>query len=247
MRYFLLFVFSVVLNGCLPAPQGAVSYNANPGAASLVVRGEAKVLVKPDQVEMSLEAVTSAADAETALRDNSRAMETLIQLLQAAGVPAQDYRTGQFSIQPQWSRPPQPAPANWVTEVVAYRVSNNLLISTRQIELTGKLLALAQQAGVNRASNLTFSLADPEAASLEAIAAATARARQRALILAQAAGVKLGRLLEARVEESGNFPEPRMLMAQSVSSREGVSAVPIVAGDVEVSAAVVLTYHLAEE
>jgi len=247
MRNFLFVLFVLILSGCLAAPQGAVSHNGSADSATLVVRGEAKVLAKPDQVEMTLEAVTSAADAETALRDNSRAMETLIQLLQAAGVPTQDYRTGQFSIQPQWSRPPQPAPANWVTEVVAYRVSNNLLISTRQIALAGKLLTLAQQAGVNRAGNLNFSLADPEAASLEAIAAATARAHQRALILAEAAGGKLGRLLEARVEESGHFPEPRMLMAQAASAREGVGAVPIVAGDVEVSAAVVLTYHLAEE
>lgn len=247
MRYFLFLLSVSVLSGCLPATQAAVSYTVNLSTDSLIVRAEGKVLVKPDQVEMTLEAVTSAADAETALRENSRAIDTLTQLLQAEGLQEQDYRTGQFSIQPQWSRPPQPAPANWVTEVVAYRVSNNLLISTRHLEMTGKLLAMVQQAGVNKAGNLKFSLADPESASLKAIAAATARARQRAVILAQAAGVKLGRLLEARVEESGNFPQPRMLMAQAAGVREGVSAVPIVAGEVEVSAAVVLTYALAEE
>jgi uncharacterized protein YggE len=244
MRHFLLFLFGLILSGCLPAPQGPVGANGNADMATLVVRGDAKVLVKPDQVEMTLEAVTSAADAETALRENSRAIDSLTQLLQAEGLQAQDYRTGQFSIQPQWSRPPQPAPANWVTEIVAYRVSNNLLISTRHTELTGKLLALAQQAGVNKAGNLNFSLADPETASLKAIAAATARAHQRALTLAEAAGVKLGRVVEARVESTDNFPQPRMLMAQVAGAREAVNAVPIVAGEVEVSAAVMLSYQL---
>lgn len=247
MRNFLLLFFGLLLSGCLPAPQGSVSDNGNADIATLVVRGEAKVLATPDQVEMTFEAVTSSADAETALRENSRAIDTLIQRLRDEGLPLQDYRTGQFSIQPQWSRPPQPAPANWVTEIVAYRVSNNLLISTRQIELTGKLLALAQQAGVNRAGHLSFSLADPEAASLKAIAAATARARQRAQVLAEAAGVKLDRLLEARVEQSDSFPQPRMLMAQAASVRETVTTVPIIAGEVEVGATVVLSYRLAEE
>ncbi len=238
-----LFVFvALLLAGCLPQHHLA----AQKPASQLIVRGEATIKVKPDQVEMSLEAVTSAASADEALATNADAVVQLRQLLEIEGLSHEDYRTGQFSIQPQWSRPPRPAPAAWAPEIIGYRVRNSLLVTTAKIELAGRLLALAQQAGVNKVGNLRFSLADPEEASRQAIAAATAKARLRAATLAQAAGVKLGKLIEARVEETAAGRQPRLMMAEASLARSAVNNVPISAGEVEVKAAVVLSYALAD-
>lgn len=215
---------------------------ASTASAQLSVRGEGVILAKPDQVEMWLEAVTSATEAETALTKNSAAIERLMQMLMAEGLTAQEYATGQFSIQPEWSRPPRPAPANWAPEIVGYRVSNRLQITTRQVELAGRLLTLAQQAGINRTGNLHFSLADPEAVKREAIAVATQRARQRAAVLAKAAGVTLGGVLEARIEDAGTG-QPQPMLAEAAMLRSSTS-VPVSAGEVEVRAAVILRYAL---
>ncbi len=242
MRFILLVFLVVLVAGCSPPLSGTAQ---NP-VSQLVVRGEATIKVKPDQVEMSLEAVTSAENAELAMSSNSEAILQLQQLLATEGLNIEDYRTGQFSIQPQWSRPPRPAPANWAPEITGYRVTNSLQVTTSRIDLAGRLLALAQQAGVNKAGHLRFSLADPEAASRQAITAATEKARLRAETLAQAAGVSLGKLLEARVEESGSRGRPRLMMAEVSSARSAVNNVPITAGEVEVSAAVVLRYALGE-
>jgi len=241
MRFIPFAIVALLLAGC--PPQYPVP--AQKSMAHLAVRGEATIKVKPDQVEMSLEALTLAETADEALATNSEAIIQLQELLATEGLTVEDYRTGQFSIQPQWSRPPRPAPANWVPEITGYRVSNSLLVTTSKITLAGRLLALAQQAGVHKAGNLRFSLADPEAASRSAIVAATENARQRAGTLALAAGVTLGSLQEARIEDSGSGPQPMLMMAEAASARSAVSNVPISAGEVEVSAAVTLLYSIA--
>ena len=246
MRFIPFVLVVLLLTGCPLKPQPPAGNPPLAVISQLRVRGEATLMVKPDQVEMSLEAVTSAEHAEEALSANSATIVKLRQLLAGEGLNPEDYRTGQFSIQPRWSRPPRPAPANWSPEIVGYRVSNSLQVKTTRIELAGRLLALAQQAGVNKAGNLHFSLADPEAVSQQAITAATAKARQRAETLAQAAGVKLGKLLEARVEEGASGGQPRVMMAEVASARSAVNTVPLSAGEVEVQAAVVLSYALAE-
>ncbi len=245
MRFGYLFALSLLLSACIPPPQVA-SVAAHGEVSQLWVRGEATLKVKPDQVEITLEAVSAAASADEALATNSEAVVRLQQLLETEGLSKEDYRTGQFSIQPQWSRPPRPAPANWSPEITGYRVSNSLQVTTSKVELAGRLLALAQQAGVNKAGNLRFSLIDPEEVSRQAIAAATAKARQRAATLAQAAGVKLGRLLEARVEENSSGGQPMLMMAEASSARSAVSNVPISVGEVEVQAAVLLRYAFEE-
>ncbi len=237
---YIFLIFTLFFSAC--APPHPLAMRKEP--AQLSVRGEVTINVMPDQVEMALEAVTSAAGADEALSVNSAAVLQLRQLLDKEGLNPEEYRTGQFSVQPQWSRPPRPAPANWSPGIVGYRVSNSLLVTTAKIELAGRLLALAQQAGVNKAGNLRFSLTDPERASRQAIAAATARAHQRALTLAQAAGVKLGRLLEARVEETDSAGQPMLMMAEASSARSAAINIPLSAGGVEVRAAVVLSYTL---
>jgi uncharacterized protein YggE len=239
MCYSFLLALSLVLTACVP-PQPIAALKET---TQLSVRGEAIIRVVPDQVEMFLEAVTTAETADEALRENNTAIAKLQQLLAAEGLSPGDYHTRQFSIQPQWSNPPRPAPANWTPQIVGYRVTNGLQIATARIELAGRLLALGPQAGVNRAGNLKFVLADPEVAQRQAIAAATESARQRAETLAQAAGVKLGQLLEAAVEASGFGGQP-LMMAEMNSARAAQSSVPLSAGEVEVSAAVQLRYAI---
>lgn len=242
MRFSFLLALSLVLSACVPPHP----ITAQREVSQLRVRGEATIKVKPDQVEMSLEAVTMAKSADEALATNNEAIVQLRQLLDIEGLSREDYRTGQFSIQPLWSRPPRPAPANWAPEITGYLVTNSLQVTTSKIELAGRLLALAQQAGVNKAGHLRFSLTDPEAASRQAIAAATENARQRAETLARAAGVSLGKLLEAQVEKTGSGRQPRLMMAEAASARSMVSNVPISAGEVEVRAAVLLRYAFGE-
>lgn len=208
----------------------------------LTVHGEAKVEVPPDQLRLRLSVVTSNADSDLALQDNNRQMNELIEVLNEVGLNINDYRTGQFQTRPEWSRPPRPAPANWQRSIVGYTVSNELLIKTDQVELAGKLLATAQNAGANQIGGLTFALAEPADHREEAIALATRRALRKAQTLAEAAGVELGSIQSLTLDQAvAPGPRPRMAMMEAKSSVVS-DAVPVNAGNVDVRAGVTVVF-----
>ena len=210
----------------------------------LTVHGEAKVEVAPDQLQLRLSVVTTNPDSDLALEDNNQQMSELIGALQRLDLKADDYRTGQFQTRPEWSRPPRPAPANWQRSIVGYTVTNELIIRTERVELAGKLLAAAQNAGADQIGGLTFALAEPADHREEAIALATRRALQKAQTLATAAGVELGPIQSLILDQaSAPGPFPRMEM-MAVKSSMVSDAVPVNAGDVEVRAGVTVVFRI---
>lgn len=211
----------------------------------LVVQAEGQVNVNPDQLQLRLGVVTEAEDAGSALEQNNQRMAAVMRMLEEIGVAYADLATGQFQIRPEWSRPPRPTPANWQREIIGYQVSNEVLVSTSQVELAGKLLSLAQQAGANQIGGLQFGLADPTTHRQKAIEIATEKAIRKAQTMAAAAGVKLGAVQSLSLAGNGGGGQPMLMMAEARMA--GAEPVPVAAGKVEVSAAVTIVYRLEEE
>lgn len=242
-RYRLLLVVLVLLlSGCGPQ-------HINYGAAlspppQLVVQAEGLVRATPDQLQLRLGVVTKAAAAGVALDSNNQRMTEVLQMLRAIGLDEAELATGQFQIRPEWSRPPRPTPANWQRRIVGYRVGNELLITTTKVNLAGQLLSLASRAGANQIGGLQFQLADPTAYRQQAIEQATTRAIRKAQAMAAAAGVKLGAVQSIRLNPTGGGPQPIALRVEARSA--AADSVPVVAGKVEVAAAVTMIFRLEE-
>ncbi|SHJ05138.1 hypothetical protein SAMN02745165_01416 [Malonomonas rubra DSM 5091] len=235
----LLFVF-ILLAGC--GPQRITTGTATTDLPLLTVDAEGQVEVNPDQLQLRLAVVTEAQEAGMALEQNNLRMTAVMQMLQGIGISADELATGQFRITPQWSRPPRPTPANWQREIIGYRVDNELLVTTGQVELAGKLLGLAQQAGANQIGGLQFGLADPTAAQQEAIRIATQKAMRKAQAMAEAAGVKLATVQSMRLNGGGGSMQPRLMLAEARSA--SADTVPVASGKVEIAATVSLTYRI---
>jgi len=212
------------------------------GLPQLKVSAEASVEVAPDQLQLLLGVITQGATAEQALRENNLRMTAVMTQLQELGLAEDDLQTGQFQVRPQWSVPPRPTPANWQRSIVGYQVSNQLMIATPRIDLAGDLLGLAQESGANQVGNLQFTLADPEAHGLEAIALATKLAERKAKTLAEAAGARLGEILSLAVSGSPNSYAPQVMMAEARAL--SAESVPVAAGKVTVSEGVSIVYRL---
>lgn len=246
MRLTFLLLLFPLLSACLPAQMNTAVVPPAPTVpstpAQLQVRGEGKVEVVPDQLQMRLGVVTQAADADQAMVENNQRMAAVMKMLDEIGIARENMATGQFQVRPEWSLPPRPTPANWEREIIGYRISNDLLISTTRVELAGRLLAVAQKAGANQVGGLQFSLADPEAHRQEAIRIATRKAVREAETLASAAGVQLGRVISLNLDSSRGMPQPQLMMAEARTA--SADSVPIAAGKVEVSASVSLIYAL---
>lgn len=222
-----------------PGPQ-----TAEPPVPQLTVRGNAMLDKPADQLRMSLGVVTQSQDADDALTDNSRRMNDVVKALLKAGLPKDDYQTGRFSIQPQYARRPRDADADWTPRIAGYNVTNTIQVRTRKLELAGKLIQAANQAGANSIDSIGFDLADPRAHRAEAIATATRNARADAAVLAGAAGVKLVRILSIELDESGWRPPVPMARA-GLAMAEAAAPPPIEPGDVTVQASVTIIYAIA--
>jgi len=207
-----------------------------------VVQADGQVKVNPDQLQMKLGVVTEAAEAGLALEQNNQRMAAVMQMLAEIGIGAEEMATGQFQIRPEWSRPPRPTPANWQREIVGYRVSNELVVTSTQVDLAGKLLGLAQQAGANQIGGLQFDLADPTAAQQRAIEIATKKALRKAQAMAAAADVTLGEVQSLSLNSTGGA-QPNFMLAEARAA--SADAVPVATGKVEVGASVTVVYTLA--
>lgn len=234
----------VLLLGLMSACTPQVYTTAAPQKTlpQLVVQADARVEALPDLLRMRLGVVTEAPQAGEALADNNQRMKTLMLMLAELGLSQDDLATGQFQIRPEWSVPPRPTPANWERKIVAYRVSNELLVETSRVDLAGELLSLAQDSGANQIGGLQFDLADPELHRLEAITVATRKAQRKAQALAAAAGARLGEILSLTLDSSTNGFSPKLMLAEARST--AADSVPVTAGKVEVEAGVTMTYRL---
>jgi len=250
MNYRFLFglLLLFTLSACMPHPlhpeHSALASAPGQTPQQLRVQADGRVEATPDQLRLRLGVITEAADAGQAVSENNRKMTGVMTMLDDLGLDRKDLATGQFQIQPQWSQPPRPTPANWQREIVGYRVSNDLWIRTTRIDLAGQLLGLAHQSGVNQVGNLQFTIADQDDYQQQAMTLATQKALRQAQVLATAAGAELGDILSLTLDAPGGFSGPSPLMAEARMLTATDAVVPVTPGNVDIQATVTIIFEL---
>lgn len=230
MRFLPLFAGAMLL--ALPA------FAADPVPATISVSGEGRVEVVPDLATVSLGVTTDADTASAAMAANSDAVAQVLERLKAAGIEPRDVQTSGLSLGPRYDygrgdgTPPK---------LVGYTVSNMVTVRVRALDKLGGVLDGVVADGANTLNGLGFGLAEDGEARDEARRRAVADARRRAELYAEAAGVKLGRLVSIN-EAGGNYAPMPMAEAAFAKSAD----VPIAAGEVGISANVSLLYEIAE-
>ena len=215
---------------------------------SLTVRGSA-ILEKPaDQLRIRIGVVTEDDEATTALRENSQQMNDVIKALKKEGLTEDEYQTSQIRIQPLYSRRPRQAGVEWKPVIIGYQVSNSINVKTKQLKLAGKLIQAANEAGANSIDSISFGLADHRKHRAEAIRTATANALADARTLADAANLRLVRVITINLDQAA-APRPlAMSMNRGMEMAMASTAPPPVnPGDVNVNASVTVVYEIAEK
>ncbi|MCH8005158.1 MAG: SIMPL domain-containing protein [Planctomycetes bacterium] len=211
---------------------------------NLTVRGSAELHKPADQLRLRIGVVTEASQAQQALGQNSQRMDAVVRAVKKAGIAEGEYETGRFSLQPIYARRPRQAAPDWRPQIIAYQATNILAIKTKKLELAGELIQAANEAGANSIDSIGFDLADPRAHRAEAISRATAHALADARILADAANIKLVRIISIVLD--GARPLPIATAARrGMAMAEAAVSPPIVAGEVSVHASVTVVYEIA--
>jgi uncharacterized protein len=209
---------------------------------TLSTAGQGKISAAPDIAIVTLGVVSRAGSARAALNANNADMERLIAAIRAESVADKDIATTGFSISPIYSQPPRPQPGEAAIEpkIVAYQVSNQLRTVLRDLAATGRVLDKAVSAGANQAASIHFDIDNRKALLDEAIILAIGDARRKAELMAEAAGVRLVRILNVSTNQGGSGPR-REAVAFSVQ------AVPVMGGELAISASVTIEWEIAPQ
>lgn len=193
------------------------------------VAGQGSATLAPDMASLSLTVTREGNTASEALAANNEAMKKVMDAMRSAGVAEKDLQTSNFDISPRYVHPdPRSGNDEQGPRIVGYRVRNGLMVTVRDIGKVGTLLDAAVRQGVNEGGQISLGNADPGAALDQARTLAMQDALSRASVLAKAAGVQTGDIIEIQEQNSHSRPSPapmyrmnEMAMADSVPVASG--------------------------
>jgi hypothetical protein len=223
----------------------AASVAADEGAAggqyamkrTIAVTGVGEASRTPDMANLTLGVDAEGATAAEALRKNSAQMEATIKSLTDAGVDKKDIQTSNLSVGAKYDYSPEGRPPR----IIGYQATNSVSVKLRNIDRAGAIIDKAVGVGANRLDSIWFSFADPKPILNEARKNAVADAKERAALYADAAGVKLGPILQI---SDGYAPLPGPVPVMARMDMAEAKAVPISPGESTTSASVTIIYEI---
>jgi uncharacterized protein YggE len=177
---------------------------------------------RPDEARFTVGVDTIAATSREAGARNSATINKVAAALQRLGVREDDLQTRSITL----SR------IDYGPNRGRFQANNLIEIKVRDIKRAGEALAAITDAGANVLSGPNLRVSDPEKAGRSAYAAAYRSARGRAEAYAQAAGLKVSRVLAIRDSGEGGgggpypYPEEAMSMDAQARAVAPVSAPP---------------------
>lgn len=204
------------------------------GASSmrqLTVNASGSVYAAPDQATVQLGVTSQASTAADALKQNSADTTAVIDAIKKLGVDAKDISTSNFNVYPTYDTAG--------TRINGYQVNNSVTVVIRDISTSGTILDQVVTAGANNISGLNFGIADASQYQADARQKAIEEARAKAEAMAKAAGVTLGDVIS--INESVNY-QPELYARGMVA--DAAMAVPVEAGQQEISVSVTLVYEI---
>ena len=200
----------------------------------VTVGGEATIAVAPDTAIIRIGVTSQGKNAREASEANARQITAVLAAIKASGIDDRDIQTSRLSLQPQYD-----PNKSGTARLTGFQVTNQLTVRIHDIGKLPDILDRAIAAGANEMSGIEFAVSQQSRLLDQARAEAVADARRKAELYAQAAGAKLGRVLQIADE---NAPAPRPLVQ---AMRAG--AVPVAPGEQMLRVAVTVSYELIDE
>lgn len=202
--------------------------------ATITVQGEGKSEAAPDYAAINADLVTTAASLESATKAHRERAAKATAVLKA--IDGLNIESATFRL----DRVPQPAVAGQKPPAPEFRAVTNFQLKTKKLGAIDGIMDKLAGSGLLEIHNLRFALGDNTKALDAARRSAVLDARRRAEIYAEAAGVKIGEVLE--ISDSGRgSPMP---MKQAAFAR-GMAVTP--PETLDVNASVTMTWRIREK
>lgn len=208
--------------------------------ATMSLTGSGEVSAAPDMAMVTSGVISQADSARAALTDNTKAMSALIEAIKSAGIEARDIQTNGFSVSPRYAQN-RGDDNRWEDrKIIGYQVNNGVSVRVRDLSKLGALLDAMVTKGANNIGGISFLVSDADARRDDARKAAVADVKRKAELYAEAAGVRLGRIMSISENGMGRPPQPVFAMRAKAMDE----AVPVEAGEETLSVDVTITWEL---
>ena len=202
---------------------------SEPIERAIVVNGEATVRRVPDLAVVSLAVTMTGKQPGPARDDANRRASAILGRLRELGLPEADVQAPSLVVHPTYDY------GRGGTRITGYEASRPMTLRIRDVELLGLVLDGLVDDGATQVQGTAMELAEPEAATAEALGLAFAVARSRAEALAAAGGLSLGAPL--RIEEGGSVSGPiRPMGMMRMAAAQETAPTEVAAGEIEISA-----------
>jgi len=215
---------------------------ARPEPAMISVAGEGKVNAAPDIAQLSFGVQTGRQPtAQGAMEMLAEDMNSIVDAVKALGIEDKDISTQYLNLNPAY---------DWLDGRQVERgfeASQSLIVKVRDLDQISDVLDAAVSDGANQAGSVSFTIDDPAELQAEAREEAIQDAEEKAKVLADQLGVRLGKIRNFSEGYSGMPPMPHMERAMTMDAAVGgemVKAVPLPAGEQEVQITVSITYEV---
>lgn len=212
---------------------------ARPRPPSITVTGEATISAEPNQAQIDIGVVTQARTAPEASKENAERLNRVLTEVKKILGKGDEAKTSGYALTPNYRYPQGGKP-----EIVGYNASNTVRIKTSNLEIVGRLIDSAMQAGANNVNRLVFTLKDEQAAQLEALRAASAKAKTKAEAIAASLGLKIVKI--SSVTEGERAIQPIFRQPMLARAEAAPAQTPVEPGTVEVRSTVSMTVEVSE-
>lgn len=233
----------VLLLGMLLSWNPVLAQESGSPATGLTVQGEAEVRATPDVATVQLGVTRRNKEASDAQNEANGVIDQIVNALADLQIPRNDIQTSELSLRPLYQEPSPRGQARSLDDlqIMGYDATYTVTVRVTDLDQVGPVVDAALEAGANRLQNIYFDLDDELPARKEALKLAVAEAREKAEVMAEAAGVELVRI--RRMDESNVSVQP-VMMARTMAMAEADTATPVLPGQVTITASVILTYEI---
>jgi len=201
------------------------------------VEATGKATAIPTTAKLSLGITKTAPTLKDAQNQANTVMNKILADLKGIGVEEKQIKTTSYNVSPSYDF------SNGKQTITGYTVSQNIEVQVTPTDKANQITDFATAAGANLVGGIEFILDDQAQKQLEEKARKEAieKAKEKAQSLADAAGIKLGKIID--VQEWNNQPIDYNPMGLSASEKSVEAPTQLSPGESSVSLTISLSYE----
>ncbi len=216
----------------------SVSQTTTEKKTTFDVEGQGKVTAIPDTAEINLGIQVNKPTVEAAQKEANQKINKITDELKKQGIEEKYIKTINYSVYPEYDyRAGQ--------KIVGYNVNITLKVKVKDFEKINKVIDVGTSLGANQVGGLNFTIDDEklEELKMEARKQAIEKAKVKAKEIANASGIKLGRLVNVSENLSSYPPTPLTAREMGIGGAPEEKQTQIQPGESEITVSIILSYE----